>query len=95
MKKAALVSVSKKDIWIESDFFGNFFVMCQYTGHEPFEYVKLNYDYMYTCNSQILKMAELIARQLGAVGDIERRRRNIDLSNVVKKKQFDDWDEYW
>jgi hypothetical protein len=72
-----IVEFLHTSIWIESDMMGGRSVMLQHQGCDPFEYARFGYDYRYTSNAGTLEAAEALARQLGAIGTIEHRSREM------------------
>jgi hypothetical protein len=71
--------MNKRHIWIESDIFGSKHVMVQDDDLEPFTYCTFYYDYRYTYNSNIRRMAEAIAFSIGAEHPIEYRNREFKM----------------
>ncbi|NNM65089.1 MAG: hypothetical protein HKL99_10825 [Burkholderiales bacterium] len=81
IRTGEIVHAFRKAIWIEDDLWGARHVMVQHQaeGCEPFCYASFHYDHAYTSNSSTLAAAERVARELGAQGPIERRRRRFDV----------------
>lgn len=70
--QATVVEYLPTEIWYEKDMFGTVHVKMQHQGMEPFTFIQLHYDYMYTSNGHQHAMVKSIGELLG-VDDIQQR----------------------
>lgn len=76
IEKATIVEILPTEIWYEKDFFGTVHVKMQHQGMEPFTFIQMHYDYMYTSNGHQHDMVKRIGQLLG-VEDIQERQWEI------------------
>ena len=76
-KTVKIVDFIGREVWIEDDLTGNKHIMIQYQDGEsdPFCYCTFHYDYRYTSNAIIQKVAEELAMALGASQPVECKTR--------------------
>ena len=70
-----IVEILPTKVWIESDMLGSRFVVAQHQGQLAFTYAAFHYDYAYTDNATTHRLAEQLAKSLGARDPIEHRQR--------------------
>jgi hypothetical protein len=70
--QATIVEILPTEIWYEKDFFGTLYVKMQHRGMEPFIFIQMHYDHMYTSNGHQHTMIKEIGKLLG-VDDIQQR----------------------
>lgn len=75
-KTVEIVKVYGTQIWVESDILGDYHIMMQHEGDNPFCYVSFHYNYAYTSNAQIHMEIVNMMKRLGVEEkDIEWRNR--------------------
>ena len=77
-----VVDILPTEVWYEKDFCGTIHVYMQHQGHDPFDFIQINYDYRYTSNSHQYALVKAIGELIG-VEDIQQRYRDYkeDLNN--------------
>ncbi len=65
IEQATIVEILPTEIWYEKDFFGTVHIKMQHQGMEPFTFIQMHYDYMYTSNGHQHEMAKKIGQLLG------------------------------
>ena len=65
MQTVEIVEILPTQYWVESDFMGSKHIMIQHEGMEPFCYCSFHYNYAYTSNSVIHKMAVRMMENFG------------------------------
>lgn len=74
--QATIVEILPTEVWYEKDFFGTVYVKMQHQGMEPFTFMQMHYNYMYTSNGHQHDMVKQIGKLLG-VEDIQSREWQI------------------
>ncbi len=65
-----IVKVAPTRLWVESDWFGNKTIKVQHEGEpEPFDFVRVGYDYRYTSNGHQRQVVDAIVALLGGATD--------------------------
>lgn len=84
-----VVKIYEQKVWIESDLMGNKHVMVRHDNEkfEPFCFCSFNYDYRYTSNGSIHKMAVEMAIRLGATEPVRVEHRRPCFDGVKPKTQ--------
>ena len=72
IQKGTIVEILPTEIWYEKDIMGTVHVKMQHQGMEPFTFIQMHYDYMYTSNGHQHDMVKRIGQLLG-VEDIPQR----------------------
>lgn len=72
IEQATIVEILPTEVWYEKDFFGTVHIRMQHQGMEPFTFIQMHYDYMYTSNGHQHTMVKEIGKLLG-VEDIPER----------------------
>lgn len=89
IQQATIVEILPTEVWFEKDFFGTVHVKLQHQGMDPFTFIQMNYDYMYTSNGHQHTMVKEIGKLLG-VEDIQEREWVIPESWKQLKKAADE-----
>lgn len=76
IQKGTIVEILPTEVWYEKDMFGTVHVKMQHQGMEPFTFIQMHYDYMYTSNGHQYGMVKDIGKLLG-VEDIQQREWKI------------------
>jgi hypothetical protein len=64
-----IVEILPTKIWKDYDMFGGVTIKMQHQGMEPFDFVKINYDYAYTSNAHRSWLADEIIKLLGGTNE--------------------------
>lgn len=73
IETVSIVEILPTEIWYEKDMFGTIRVKMQHQGMEnPFTFITMGYDYMYTSNGHQHEMVKKIGQLLG-VDDIQQK----------------------
>lgn len=64
-----IVEVLPTKIWAEKDMFGTVHIKAQHQGHDPFDFIQIQYDYAYTSNSHQHQLTQDILKLLGVTDD--------------------------
>lgn len=65
IKTVEIVEILPTKIWSEKDMFGTVHIKMQHQGMEPFTFIQMHYDYMYTSNGHQHQMTQEILKLLG------------------------------
>ena len=65
IEQATIVEILPTEVWYEKDFFGTVHIKMQHQGMEPFTFIQMHYDYMYTSNGHQHTMVKEIGKLLG------------------------------
>lgn len=66
---ATVTEIHKPKIWVERNIMGPLQIKMQYRDMEPFIFVDIHYDYLYTDNNHQHKLAKHILEFLGVKDD--------------------------
>lgn len=89
IEQATIVEILPTEVWYEKDFFGTVHVRMQHRDMEPFTFIQMNYDYMYTSNGHQHDMVKKIGQLLGTE-DIQCREWQMPESWKVKPNEVDE-----
>lgn len=70
-----IVDVKTPAVFIEKDSSGTIHLMCNYPDEEPFEFVRINYDYRFTSNGHQKRLLDTILNFLGC-NELKIKRLN-------------------
>ena len=79
-----VLNIIPTDVWYEKDIYGTIHVYMQHQGHDPFDFIQINYDYRYTSNGHQHALVKAIGKLID-VEDIPQRNRDYkeDLNNAT------------
>ena len=82
-KQVEISNIIKQKIWIEDDLMGHKHIMIMHDDGKstPFTFCTLYYNYAFTSNDSIRRMAETIALSIGAEEPIEYKQRQLKYEN--------------
>ena len=66
INKVEIVEMLPTKIWSEKDTFGTVHIKMQHQGMDEFDFIQIQYNYMYTDNSHQARITEEILKLLGA-----------------------------
>jgi len=61
-----MVMISPRRVWVETDITGTVHIKMQHEGGAEFDFIQIQYDPRYTCNSMQTQLTEHIMQLLGA-----------------------------
>lgn len=74
IEQAEIVHIYPTEVWYEKDFFGTIHIRMQHMAPDmqPFTFIQIHYDYMYTSNGHQYDTVKKIGKMLGQE-DIQER----------------------
>lgn len=82
---AEIVKIYPTECWYEKDWCGTVHVKLQHHGMQPFTFIQIHYDYMYTSNGHQFEMVKDIGKLLG-YENIEQRPYSGGMDLTFKKE---------
>lgn len=64
-----IVEILPTKIWAEKDMFGTVHIKMQHQGMDEFDFIQIQYNYMYTDNSHQHQLTQDILKLLGVTDD--------------------------
>lgn len=89
IEQGTVVEILPTEIWYEKDFLGTVHIKMQHQGTEPFTFMQMHYNYMYTSNGHQYEMIKQIGKLLG-VEDIQSREWQMPESWKVSSSEVDE-----